>query len=187
MRGYVSFVLVFLAASVMLSAYGLQSATRPDLSRAVSAERAYGLQMDIKQSATESIRQGALEGFTLYDNAHDVDKCIHCPGACLPPPAPNRCDPAICALCFREDEARESAISGAQDRLAALAKHSFDGQFQALITAPSMDVLLRPDPARHNGFSIDYTVLRSPLSVSVRSESLEISAFSELPGGLVIR
>lgn len=187
MRGYVSFVLVFLASAIALSSYSLLSSGFPDISKAICAERAYGLQMNIKETALESVREGALEGFADYDVSHDVRSCVHCPGACLPPPSPNHCDPALCMGCFREDEARLSAALGAQARLASLHQHGFDGSFSIILGQPHLDVFLKPDPLSRNGFSVDYAILRSPLKISVRSDSMEISAASELPEGMVIR
>lgn len=186
MRGYVSFVLVFVAAGILLSSYSmLTPAYSSDLSKAVWVERAYGLQMNIKEAAIESIRQGAQEGFDGYDSSHSLEDCLHCPGACGPPPSPNPCDSLLCKKCFREDEARASAILGAQIQLTKLQLHQFDKQFTTLLSPSEIEVFLQADPLSRNGFSLSYSRLRTPLLISV--EGLELSAQSELPAGMVIR
>jgi hypothetical protein len=186
MRGYISFVLVFVAAGILLSSYSvLLPAYSPDLSRAVSVERAYGLQMNIKEAALESIRQGTLEGFRTYDESHSLENCLNCPGACAPPPSPNPCDAMLCAQCFRENEARASAVLGATTLLGKLQAHSFDSAFSVTINPPELEVFLQADPLSNNGFSVDHSRLRSVLGISVESE-LDISAQSELPAGMVI-
>ena len=185
MRGYISFVLVFVAAGILLSSYSLL-APSPDLSRAVSVERAYGLQMNIKEAALESIRQGAIQGFSDYDEVHYLENCLNCPGACTPPPSPNPCDVMLCAKCFREDEARASAIQGAQTQLGKLHDHQFDKAFATSISSPEIEVFLQADPLSNNGFSLSHSRLRSALEIMVESEGLEISAQSELPAGMVI-
>src|SRR4030095_3907449 len=129
MRGYFSFSLVLLSSLLALSLLMLhhQSGQR-DLSKAVSVQRAYGLQMNAKESVVESMRQGASAGFGYYDSTHDIAMCKHCPDNFCAPTIPgvtteNACDATLCSACFREADARESAVSSAAAKAAALNGH----------------------------------------------------------------
>ena len=80
MRGYLSFILVFIAVLLLLALLRLHDAAHStDLSKAVAAERTYAVQMNVKESVVESARRGALAGFSDYDATHDIKLCKHCP------------------------------------------------------------------------------------------------------------
>jgi len=188
MRGYLSFVLALVACGVLLSCHSLlNSSSSFDLSKAISVERAYGIQMDTKEAAMESIRQGAAAGFVAYDVGHETGNCTHCPGLCLPPPAPDYCDAALCERCFIESGARASAEGGALASLDALRGHQSDDAFAISLGKTDLEVFLEPDPLSKNGFSFSHARLRTPLWIEAGSVALGISASSELPAGLVIR
>ncbi|MFH0737153.1 MAG: hypothetical protein V1827_00550 [Candidatus Micrarchaeota archaeon] len=187
MRGYLSFLLAFAACMALLSCHALLGPSSSlDLSKAISVERAYGLQMDMKGAAMESIRQGAVSGFKSYDKNHEIGNCTHCPGMCLPPPAPDYCDAALCGRCFIESDARAYAISGAEASLDNLRALQADGAFITSFGDLDLEVFLIPDPLSKNGFSLQYARLRDPLQIEAESGALGISAKSELPAGLVI-
>jgi hypothetical protein len=184
MRGYLSFVLVFICSAILLSSYSLSGVPSIDLSKAISVEQASGLMLNVKEASIESIRQGSVEGFKAYDDSHDLPRCLNCPGACGPSPlAP--CDPIRCGGCFREDEARSWALAGASSRLALLREHGFDDPFSVSIGPADIEIFLVPDPLSKNGFISGHTRLRSGLIISIESDNLGISAQGELPKGLV--
>jgi outer membrane murein-binding lipoprotein Lpp len=193
MRGYLSFILVLLATSALLSAMLIAgSASSTDFSKAISAERAYLAQMDAKEAAMEAMRQGVRAGFSDYDKTHSTDNCRHCPGACMEtvapfPRPPNYCDTGLCGTCFRESEARAAAEAGAQERLSLLRTHRFYDDLGVSIGAADAEVLLRPAPEGKNGFALDSVRLRSAMQVNASSDALSINGYSELPRGMVIR
>ncbi|MEW6035028.1 MAG: hypothetical protein AB1529_00305 [Candidatus Micrarchaeota archaeon] len=193
MRGYLSFILVLLASSALLSAVLVSgSPSSLDFSKAISAERAYLAQMDAKEAAMEAIRQGAEEGFSDYDETHSTAGCMHCPGLCMAalppfPSPPNYCDKALCDMCFRESDARAAAETGVQERLSLLRAHDFGDGFDISIGPADAEAMLRPVPEAKNGFALDSVRLRSAMRIDASSESLRISGFSELPEGVVIK
>jgi hypothetical protein len=193
MRGYVSFVLVLLASLVLLDLLALYDASHEtNLSDAVAAERAYGIEMNVKEAVIQSVRLGAGEGFGEYDRATDVRNCRHCPdNFCAPPtPAdpypPNACDPPRCSLCFRESGARKAAIDGALETLRDLEGHRFDQDFSVSFGGAELEVLLRPDPLSKNGYSLDFARFRKKNGMNISSDKFRIDQESKIPGGFTI-
>ncbi len=197
MRGYLSFVLVFLCAALLLASIpALREARSLDYSDSILIERAYGLEMNAKGCAIESVRQGAASGFDGYDASHSLDACIHCPDHfCTPPtPAdpypPNVCDAGECSSCFREKEAREAALAGAGHGLSLLRGHATDGM-QAVFGAPGgecLEAFLVPDPLARNGLRVgSVRFCRSlPIRVSLK-EGGDVSLDGMIPEGTVVR
>lgn len=192
MRGYVSFLLVFVSILLFLSLMQLRFASSPpDLSMAVAFERSYCIEMNAKEAAIETLRQGAEAGFAGYDSTHSIEACIHCQdnGCAYPappaPPPPNICDAALCLGCFRESEARWAAETGAASALRALGVS--DGDFDAAFGVASAESFLRHDPAGRNGFALDKVRLREQIPISFGSVRFGLSSRSELPKGLVVR
>lgn len=189
MKGYVSFVLASAAILLGLSLMRLQlSWSGFDLSPAIAIERAYGESMNMKETALEAMRQGALGGFGSYDASHDMEGCSHCPESfcsyAMPPP-PNFCDAERCGSCFRESDARAAAEKGAEDALGSL---SFpDGDFGHSVGGTDTEAFLRHDISGRNGFSLDYLRLRQPLRLGLAPGRLGLSAEASLPEGLVVR
>jgi hypothetical protein len=191
MKGYLSFVLVFVSSLLILSLLSMsQAAGSVNLSKAVVVERTYGIQMNVKENLFEAARQGAMEGFADYDAAKDIRLCRHCPDhSCSPPadpPPPNICDASLCSRCFREDEARAEAEKGALSNISSLRSHVFDPDFEVQVGQPAFEVFLRSDPLARNGFALDFGRFRDPLGISVASKKLGISSRSEIPSGMVI-
>jgi hypothetical protein len=190
MRGYISFVLVFISVLLLLSLLKLHDASSStDLSKAVAVERIYGVQMNVKESVIEAARQGALDGFVGYDAIHDINKCKHCPDSfCSPlPEAPNRCDTALCMACFREADARASATDKAISGVRSLNTHEFDSDFQVRIDDPSLEVFLEADPLAKNGFRLGSARFTKEFSVFVDSRKFAISSTAEMPKVVVAR
>jgi hypothetical protein len=119
MRGYLNFFLVFISVFFILSI--IQASTYSNdisFSKAIAAERNYQAQMNFKEVALQSIRLGAIEGYTLYNITHDINKCD--PNYVGGGGGPNH------PLCFRIEEARIFAQAGAFTRLALLDIDLFD-------------------------------------------------------------
>ncbi|MCI0503840.1 hypothetical protein L0Y65_03955 [Candidatus Micrarchaeota archaeon] len=195
MRGYISFVLVFLCAILLLSAIPLLSQARSyDLSDAVLIERAYGLQMNAKECALEAVRQGAVAGFAGYDLSHDLGSCIHCADHfCAPPtPAdpspPNICDPARCRRCFREKEARNAAGAGAAQGLSRIRVQAY-GDAAAEYGDLGPDCLMAylvPDAWAKSGLRVGSVRFCDDLPVRVRLEDGGVSISGNIPKGTVV-
>ncbi|MEW6721785.1 MAG: hypothetical protein AB1324_00830 [Candidatus Micrarchaeota archaeon] len=191
MRGYVSFVLVFSSALLLSSLILLyDSSGRADLSKAVTAERAYGIQMNAKEAAIESVRGGAESGFSAYDTVHSLENCTHCTDhGCAPlsdPPPPNYCSEALCDGCFRESGAREAALSSAQARLSALRGHEFDRDFNVSIGNAELEAFLAPDGTAKNGFALSGVRFRRALQIDVQSGKFGIFAAGKIPQGVTL-
>lgn len=192
MRGYMSFLLVSASALLFLSLMELRLASSAtDLSLAVALERAYGSEMDAKEAAVESMRQGAQAGFAGYDSAHFLGACAHCPDnlcaypAPPAPPPPNFCDAALCLACFRESGARLAASAGAEAAVRSLSLS--DGDFNASFGAASVESFLEHDASGKNGFALESLRLSEPLPVTFGSVKFRISSSAALPAGLVVR
>jgi hypothetical protein len=189
MRGYLSFVLVMVSLLLVFSLLDAREASlSTDLSKAISVERVYSLQMNVKECILEAARQGADEGFKAYDATHDIKKCIHCPDSFCSsnPRAKNRCDPGLCTQCFHEGEARGEAKKYAEARIGLLGIHDFDPDFTVTLWDAEVELLTQPDPTAKNGFSPDYTRFKKNLRISLVSDKLGISADARIPRGVVI-
>jgi len=189
MRGYLSFILVLVSLQLILSLLEVKEASdSADLSKALSVERAYSLHMNVKECIMESARQGAQEGFTAYDNSHDIKLCRHCPDAyCSPiPSASNHCDSLLCSQCFREEEARAEAEQYALSRIDLLRSHQFDFDFKVTILDVRIEVFTKADGMAKNGYALDYLRFREDLGIRLGSEKLDLSADAEIPRGVVV-
>jgi len=124
MRGFISFLLVLAFVffiTVFVSSFYISSSI--SLSKAMVVERAYQLQMNIKENILEAIRQGAEEGYGIYSATHSKVACIK--------KLPN---------CFKDNEAMEAAKSGAMLKLLQLSSITFDSEFEVYLwcgTPPS--------------------------------------------------
>ncbi|HSB47620.1 MAG TPA: hypothetical protein VLD37_06415 [Candidatus Bilamarchaeum sp.] len=192
MRGYVSFLLVLLASLALLQLLALHGASGDfSLSDAVAAERAYGLEMNAKEGAIESVRIGAREGFEKYDRATSVENCRHCPDHFCQPPTPadplppNACD-SRCDACFRESDARRSAEGGALERISALAGHDFGPDFNVSFDSAALETLLRPEPLSKNGYAVDYSRFRKKYWINISSAKFRLERDSAIPGGYAV-
>lgn len=189
MRGYVSFILVSASVLLLSSLILLHDSSGPvDLSQAVAAERAYGIQMNAKEAVMESVRSGAASGFLAYDSVHSLENCTHCIDhgcAVSDPPPPNYCDEILCGGCFRESDAREAAVISAEGRLAALRLHAFDGDFNVSVGGAGLEAFLAPDAAAKNGFALSGVRFRAPLPVTAASAKFGLSASGKIPEGTV--
>jgi len=184
MRGYLSFILVFISVLLLLSLLRLQDASSStDLSKAVAAERTYAVQMNVKESVLEALRLGALAGFSGYDSAHDISLCKHCPDSfCSPlPDAVNTCDAAKCGACFREAEARTAARERAVSDVRPLNNHPFDSDFRVAIGDPQIEVFLEADTLAKNGFGLGSARLTDEFFVFVDSDKFAITSTAEVP------
>ena len=189
MRGYLSFILVLVSLQLVFSLLEIKSATDSfDLSKALSVERAYSVQMNVKECVLEAARQGAHEGFAVYDASHDIKFCRHCPDSyCSPvPEAPNRCDSALCSQCFREDDARAEAERHALSNMGMLLDHQFDSDFIVTIMDAKMEAFTKPGLTARNGYALGYLRFREDLGIGLESAKFNLSADAEIPRGVVI-
>jgi hypothetical protein len=188
MRGYLSFVLAFVSMLIIVQLAEAQLSSYDfELSKAVSVQRAYSLQMNVKECMLEAVQQGAREGFSSYDSSHDVRLCRHCPDHfCIPGSLTNGCDPLLCSMCFREDEARAHAVEGAQSKLSLLHGHGFDGDFNVEIKDAALSAHLAPSPLSSNGFSLSHVRFDEDVLISFSSDRFAISGDGKIPGGCVI-
>ena len=189
MRGYLSFVLAFLSLALLLSLLLLsQAADSTDLSRAIAVSRTYGVLMNMKEAVLEAARLGGEEGFASYDDSHSIASCLSCPDHfCDPlPAAPNGCDAAVCAMCFREDEARRAAEKEALAKTGMLAGCGFDDGFNSTVEDAEFEVFLKAANGTKNGYALDYGRFRKLVAVRASSRALDVAADGAIPAGLVI-
>jgi len=188
MRGYLSFVLAFLSLALLLSLLSLsQAADSTDLSRAIAVSRAYGVLMNIKESLLEAVRLGGGEGFASYDGSHSIESCLACPDHfCGLPAAPNGCDAGLCAMCFREGEAREAAETEAIAKAGMLGGCGFDGGFNTTIGDAEFEVFLKAANGTKNGYALDYGRFRRRVAVRASSGALDVAAEGAIPAGTAV-
>ena len=188
MRGYLSFVLVFV--SVLLLLYVLQlhlTVNDFNLDKAIAVHRTYSVQMNVKEVLLELARQNAEKGFNEYDSSHSVSLCRHCPDHfCIPGSPSNNCDVILCNQCFREKEARESAEKMVISGLTVMNNYSFDPDFTVSIANAETNAFLKADLLSRNGFSLDYIKFRNNIMISLYSEKFEVSAKGKIPQGCVV-
>ncbi len=184
MRGYLSFILVLISLLLVLSL--LEFSIQIDLSKAISLERLYGVEMNAKEATIEALRTGSNDGFSNYDKNHKIENCKHCyDNFCSPTPtSSNFCSDALCISCFREKEARYAAFLGATSAVSSL--HNFDPDFSVIISASNIGVFLRHEPLSKNGFAIDFIRIDKDATIICNSK-LGVSSSSKLPKGMVIR
>ncbi|MFH1520802.1 MAG: hypothetical protein ABID61_04100 [Candidatus Micrarchaeota archaeon] len=184
MRGYFSFILVFV--SLLLIFTLLSVSLQSDLSKAISVERAYGISMNVKEVIIETLKHGTNDGFSQYDLTHEISLCRHCMDhfCTYDRDFPNYCDDFLCSKCFRESDARAAAISSARIKLFSLKNHQFDPDFNITIHDPQISVFLYPNQLAKNGFSIDYLRFENDGKITLSSKFLLTN--STLPKGLVI-
>ena len=186
MRGYLSFVLVFLSLALLLSLLTLsQAADSTDLSKAIAISRAYGVLMNMKENVLEAVRLGGENGFASYDDSHFIESCLHCPDHfCDPLPATaNSCDAGLCATCFREGEAREAAEKGALANVEMLDGCGFDDGFNSTVGDAEFEVFLKAANGTKNGYGLDYGRFRKEVVVRASSAALGVSADGGIPAG----
>jgi len=188
MEGYISFILVFISVLLLSSLVRLSyTAGSRDMSKSILAMRAYSLEMNGRESAAESLWQGAEAGFSEYDSTHSVAMCRHCPADfCALPPAPNYCDPGLCNLCFRADDAKSAAEIRAISSLGSLPAHDFDPDFKTIISTPIIRAVLEPANLSRNGFRLGAVILASDSDINASSKRFDISASTRIPLGSVI-
>ena len=183
MRGYLSFVLVFLSIVLVLSMLNLHIQNKS--SRALMIERTYSTSMNVKESIIESIDQGAMQGFQQYDLSHDVLLCRHCPdNYCSPEPmALNQCDPELCEQCFRADDAKTSAEYQALLNYEKLNFHDFDPDYDVSISKPELKVFLEQDPLSKNGYS--YGSFRLDKDIGIILDGFGMVSSAKIPRGVI--
>jgi len=188
LRGYVSFLLVLAGSSLLICALMLFSSSESiDLSKAIMVERTDSVLTDMEHSAKESLLQGASGAFLAYDDSHSVSSCQHCiEDFCQVPPSPNYCDIALCARCFRIDDARSISESGALSAFGSLVAHGFDPDFSTSFDPPSIRVSLVPGNGTKNGFALSSLTLMSDVHIAAASARYGIEGSSTIPKGTLI-
>jgi hypothetical protein len=199
MRGHFTFILVFLAAALLIELAFLRAAASPaNLSGAVALERAFGVEMNAKECVLEAARQGGEAGFSAYDLSHDLGSCIHCGDHYCAPmtpagPPPNVCDAALCSKCFREGDARAASEAGASAALGLLASAGMEGDFTVNVRdagggAPAApEGVLQKDASAKNGMRLGLARFRKDVIVRARSDKLGVSLSGKVPQGTVVR
>ena len=185
MKGYVSFLLAASSLFLILSLIQLLFVSKSiDNSPALLMSSTYSIHMNLKESIIESIRQGAVEGFSEYDASHDVTLCIHCPDhfCSIEPLSPNVCDPLRCSKCFREEESLVSSELKSIEYLNRLktANLGFDFSF----TNPDFRAYGKTDLTSKNHFSLSYLTINQPVPINLIYFENESSSI--IPKGLVI-
>lgn len=183
MRGYLSFVLVFLSIVLLFSMLNLHIQNKS--TKALLIERTYSTSLNVKESILESLNQGAMQGFLDYDLSHDVLLCRHCPDnyCSLEPLAPNPCDPELCKQCFRADEAKDASESQALLNYEKLESHVFDPDFDVSISQPEIQIFLQQDSLSKNGYS--YNSFRLENDVSIALSGFGTSSSAKIPRGVI--
>ena len=123
MKGYLSFILVFVSAFLILNlVQASEQASKVSFSKAIAAERTYQYGMNGKEAAVEAIRQGALSSFNDYDKNYIYAECG------LPPAYVNN------QKCFRPDEAKLWTKAGAYLSLVQLSNTKFSDDVDVKIS-----------------------------------------------------
>ncbi len=123
MKGYLSFILVFVSAFLILNlVQASEQANKISFSKAIAAERTYQFGMNGKEAASEAIRQGATSAFNEYSLNHSVAKCA----------APPLYDKT--PECFRPDEAKIWTKYGAYLSLVKLSNIKFAADMDVRIS-----------------------------------------------------
>jgi len=193
MRGYVYFTVAFASCALLITLLHLFAASQAqDDSLAISIERAYCTGMDARAAVIESARQGASEGFSLYDETHSASDCRHCEDHFCEPPLPgvppgaNACEKTLCLMCFRESGARRAAEAAGESAIAKLRPHVFDSDFTVSINGGPLSARLAPDPLSANGFRLAAIAIPSDIRIIVSSSRFGIASDPAIPGGTVI-
>jgi len=162
LKGYFGFLIVFAAFALLLSLveFNLNSKSH-DLSSAITSEKLYSIQMNVKEVVIEAAREGAKEGFDNYAKDHTIYACA---------------DPETVDRCFRVSEARISTESGALLKLlSVLGGANFDDSIT--VVPPTFDPLSFPvaseivdDRASPSGYRLSSITLQS-ISVPIISKS----------------
>ena len=185
MKGYFSFILVFLLSLLLISSIELyQSKQSFSLSKAIISERTYEIGSNTEHSISESLLQGAIAGFGYYDSTHFISMCNHCLDYyCDPTPAtPNQCDEALCSFCFRDEEAKKSARLSALSSLASVREISSNYDFNVSFNDPQIEVFLKPVPISKNGVVFSHFRTIDHVLLSVASSKFNISAQKTITG-----
>lgn len=178
MRAYLSFVLVLFSLMLLFSIMQFNEYAGK---RNLVEERAYLVSMNAKETALESMRQGALDGFGQYDSTHRIENCVYCP-----PCHPDLCDMAKCQSCFREREAMESARSSALLKLNLLRAHEFDNDFSISIGSADISAFSRAEPISANGFALDSIRINQDIVIGISSVKFAVYGSARIPGGMII-
>ncbi len=122
MKGYISFILVFASIFLILTFITINlSSTDFNLARAVSAERTYQIQLNLKEAMIESAKQGAMNGFEKYSVLRSDEACLmYCVerGVCLLSRPPTCNKPSCKQFCFKESDAEKAAEEAAVSNMA---------------------------------------------------------------------
>lgn len=188
MKGYFSFILVFIISLLIISSIELyQTKNSFSLSKAIISERAYGVGSNAEYSISQSLIQGAVIGFNDYDSTHSILMCNHCQDfyCSIVPASPNMCDPLLCATCFRDKEAIESSKTMSINTLQSLGGTGFDRDFYVSFNNPEIEVFFKPNLSSKNGVSFSHIRTTSPILLNINSSKFNITAKKIISSGLV--
>jgi len=168
MKGYLSFLLVFASAFLILTI--LQSYYAPNevsFQKAIAAERVYQVEMNSKEAALEAVREGGREGFSIYNQSHFSFICND-------PDLGGPLDP----LCFRIDEAKIWVKAGAYLYLVKLGQ-SVSGQSMDVGIFCTSSSSLSDDEARDIARSIREQGSYCPGCGLYQSATANVSVFAK--------
>lgn len=159
LRGYFTFLIVFAAFALLISLaeLNLNSKTH-NLSSAITTEKFYRIQMNVKEVIVESARQGAQQGFDAYAATHTEAACMESPN-----------HPA----CFKSRDAQESADNAALLKIEMVLASADFGDAAVVLNPGTNPVNSKVEPAptlsgwRLASFELSKT---SDMSFTVASE-----------------
>ena len=188
MKGYFSFILVFVISLLLISAIELyQTKYSFSLSKAIISERSYEIGSNYEHAIKATILSGAKKGFDTYDATHSISMCNHCPDYfCNPTPSStNYCDAALCSLCFRDSDAVLESKRQVVSSLSLLSSIENSSDFSLSFNIPDFDVFLVGDSLSKNGVSFSSIRTAGQISLLVNSSKFQIYAKKTIPSGLV--
>ncbi|NYZ77274.1 hypothetical protein H0O02_03085 [Candidatus Micrarchaeota archaeon] len=157
MRGYFAFLIVFAAFALLISLAELNLSSKShNLSAAITAEKFYRTQMNVKEVLIEAARQGAAGGFDAYAATHNEAACLA----------------GDAAHCFSSRDAENAAGLAAIAKMQlVIAGADFDGvDVEVQFGADSAQAHVEPDSASPSGWRLSGVDLSS-ISIKAASEN----------------
>ena len=163
MKGYFGFLVVFAAFALLLSLveFNLNSKSH-DLSSAITSEKLYGIQMNVKEVIIEAAREGAKEGFNKYVEGPPFP---HSAAACSDPKASACC-------CFRVLEANTFTVNGASAKLSSVLSNAIFDDSVTVGFVPNPSIItseIVEDPASISGHRLS-SITISPTQITITSK-----------------
>jgi len=168
LKGYFGFLVVFAAFALLLSLveFNLNSKSH-DLSSAITSEKLYGIQMNVKEVIIEAAREGAKEGFDNYTATHSVAACSDLKAS------------ACC--CFRIQDAERDTVNGARAKLSSvLSNANFDDSVTVgFVLDPLLSISseIVEDPTSPSGYRLSSITIQS-IQINITSKKNPSETFA---------